>query len=455
MALIKLHEQDFTTRPYPLPRPAHIQAAAILHHMLLQSPHNYEALLLLTRIYMLLGTGSLALQTFAKLNVKQMQYDSVAHNIFSRLSTIHPQPAPRDEGFETKDTDPQWAYRVALDFYRRSGRATTIAKVKGLETGAYVNIQGSINLQDQLDRSICQRMYALEERRVERLLGGAPNGRYDHIVFDKSPVVDRRNFEGFMNLEAPHLPTFEEHVRAGPLIGEHGLRAMTLTDTLFYLLRNPKPTPGKTSQPDVFQFAGFEKEIREEELTYAELDNVKIQLGLLKGVQGLASGQSGAADVQAAVDQVTGWVAGKAQQLSDETYLDTKSIGMSDSLLLPCWTYLHSNICRLETLNATTLFIQGVAKSKAAKVPKDALDALRSKVSQLLEIIRTNTKTLKRHLTSSGVLGAITAACVNGDDGLRGELEQHLDEASLELFAGSLMESWEEALDGVATCGMF
>lgn len=181
MALIKLHQQNLADKATQTPQPILIQAAVILEHVLVGSPHNYEALLLLSRIYLLLGAGSLALQTFAKLNVKQMQYESVAHNLFTRLATIHPQPAAQPEGSEARHFDLQLGLRVALDFYKRSGVATTRAALQGLDCGSYVNTQGCIKLQEKLAKSLCRRMWALEERRVQRLLGGSPNTRYNHI----------------------------------------------------------------------------------------------------------------------------------------------------------------------------------------------------------------------------------------------------------------------------------
>ena len=38
-------------------------------------------------------------------------------------------------------------------------------------------------------------------------------------VFEAAPVVDKRNFDGFMDCEFPGQPSFEEHVRVGPLPG--------------------------------------------------------------------------------------------------------------------------------------------------------------------------------------------------------------------------------------------
>lgn len=48
-------------------------------------------------------------------------------------------------------------------------------------------------------------------------------------VFDAAEVTDQRSFEGFMNLEAPGQPTFEEYVRVGPLIGVSPLQIFLLS----------------------------------------------------------------------------------------------------------------------------------------------------------------------------------------------------------------------------------
>lgn len=181
MSLIRLYEVALDTKPYPLPSVALIRATVILEHLILKSPHNYEALLLLTRIYLLLGAGSLALKSFSKLAVKQTQYETVAHNLFTRLSTIHPHAAPPFDDSESKDVDPQIALRKALLFYRGSETSIPHARKTGLEYGSYVNVEQSIGFEKSLQNSVCKKMWALEVRRMQRLVGGPSADQYDHI----------------------------------------------------------------------------------------------------------------------------------------------------------------------------------------------------------------------------------------------------------------------------------
>jgi len=219
-----------------IPDTALIRAAGILDRLLVDSPHNYQALLLLVRIYLRLGAGSLALKTFSKLSVKQFQFETVAHNLFTRIATVHPHSAPPIEGAEYKDFDPQIALMQGLNFYRNADITTIRNRSNGLDYGSYVNVEGTIDLQRRLKNSICRKMYALEVRRTQRLVGGKPVGRYDEIgkftiytssvelclpdnaaANDESPMYDQRKFDAFMNCEAPGKPTFEERMRLGPL----------------------------------------------------------------------------------------------------------------------------------------------------------------------------------------------------------------------------------------------
>lgn len=158
-----------------------IRAASILERLLHDSPHNYSALLLLVRIYLLLGAGSLALKTFSKLSVKQFQFETVAHNLFTRLATIHPHSAPPVEGAEHKDFDPQSAFVQALNFYRHADITTVRQRGNGLEYGSYANVEGTIDLQKRLRDSVCRKLWAFEVRRIQRLVGGDPMNRYDEL----------------------------------------------------------------------------------------------------------------------------------------------------------------------------------------------------------------------------------------------------------------------------------
>lgn len=181
MSLMRFSEPCTSVADQQIPDAVLIRAAAILERLLVDSPHNYQALLLVVRIYLRLGAGSLALSSFSKLSVKQVQFETVAHNLFTRLATIHPHSAPPVEGAEYKDFNPQSAFVQALNFFRTADLTSTRHRTRGLDYGSYVNIEGTIELQRRLRQSICRRMWALDVRRIQRLAGGDPMTRYEDM----------------------------------------------------------------------------------------------------------------------------------------------------------------------------------------------------------------------------------------------------------------------------------
>lgn len=167
-----------------------IRASAILGRLFLDSPQNYHALLLQVRICHLLGAGSLALKAFSALKVKNLQWESVAHILYTRFATVHPHSGPITEDGECKDFDPQAAMVEALAVYRNTERTSLLYRNKGLDLGTYINVEETIELHRRLKESMCRKMFALEVRRMQRLVGGDPMDGFDDI--GKSNVVTSR-----------------------------------------------------------------------------------------------------------------------------------------------------------------------------------------------------------------------------------------------------------------------
>ncbi|EEP79941.1 predicted protein [Uncinocarpus reesii 1704] len=463
MSLMRVHKETRHLQPYP--SSVLVQAAGILEHLLLKSPHNYEALLLLVRVYLLLGAGSLALKTFAQLSVKQIQYETVAHNLFTRISTVHPQSAPPFAGLERKDFEPQTALRQALIFYRNGVNSTTHARSAGLDNGSYVNVEGSIDLQKNLKDSVCRKMWALELRKIQRLVGGPSVKQYDQLVFKMDAVIDKRSFDGFMNCELPDSPAFEEQVRLGPLPKERAVKALAVTDVLLsYLYTDPSLRENLMEQ--INKFAGLDLELPITELTSMEIESIKIHHLLIKLISTLNRMQaaSDVGSIDAIFSQIESWLNDKIATLTVSNPAEvagTINLAPSSSSTVspaPSWIYLHSNISLLETLKAICLFVSaqaaGKSKSKPANsISKEKLESLKILSKKLAEVVKVNTRRLKSHIAESGMLGQLVSLATTGprgtSEGISVEIAKMIDTSSLELFCGSLMESWDEALDGV------
>lgn len=147
-----------------------LQAGALIEFLVSHSEHNYQALLILVRIYGILGCGSLALKTYSRLSIKNIQLDTIAHNMFTRISTLHPSPAANttDHPLGKGDQDPSIGLHRALTVYQKSeDQIYRMAKL-AIEQGSYNNVLGFLALGEKLDKSICKIMYDTESRRITR-----------------------------------------------------------------------------------------------------------------------------------------------------------------------------------------------------------------------------------------------------------------------------------------------
>ncbi|KAJ6108395.1 Cytoskeleton organization protein (Dec1) [Penicillium sp. IBT 18751x] len=446
-----------------VPDSALIRAAGILERLLVDSPHNYQARLLLVRIYLMLGAGSLALSTFSKLSVKQIQYESVAHNLLTRLATIHPHSAPPVEGAEYKDFDPQAAFIQALNFYRTSEVSTLKFRTRCIAEGSFVNAEEMVQLRDRLRNSICRKMFALEVRRSQRLAGGDPMGRYDDIARNDSISVDSRDHDVFMNCEYPGKPSFEERMRVGPIPKENWMASARVTDQLFSVLKGITLQKPFSPELDVHDFSKLSISEAADDQTIAEKEAAKIHTLLLKAAVFMAGSKTtNLEQAEKALGGVEEFLESKKKDWKlDSTdvspIISTTAFYLSDSPTAPTWRFFHAVFTLLETLKALSQLANLALRKgpKSTKLPKECIDRLSDLVAEVFDLVRANAKVLRKRVSASGVLSGLVDLVGQGEvsnnysQELQQTLEATLDGSAVEVFCGSLMESWEDALDGV------
>ncbi|EED15274.1 cytoskeleton organisation protein (Dec1), putative [Talaromyces stipitatus ATCC 10500] len=468
-ALIRLNDSQGQPSQEKPPTAELIRSAAILEYLCQNSPHNYQILLLLVRVYLLLGAGSIAMKTFSKLSVKQIQNETVAHNLYTRIATIHPLGAPPIEA-EFKDFIPEVALSHAINFYDHADRTATRQRTMGLNLGSYANVEGTIELQQSLRNSICRRMWALEARRLDRLQGKDRFSRFDDIILDESEVVDKRTFDAFMNCEPLGAPSLEERLRLGPLPKKRWISATGIIDKIWGLnhqLLSQKPIKPDTALPDI-EILDMSDVV--DDMTLAERSNAEFHRLLLKATLLLSDSKSVVGqDINKIFNQMEEWVSKTLQSVSDEadlfanTTISVSSEG-NGKRPLPFWQYLHTSILLLETLKVLSSTIS-LLETSSKKLPKsgtkpskEAVQGLKEAANKLQEQIKSNTRTLRSSVIGSGVLGALTDLIFqqsqveesnDTNNELANELEQTLDASAVEVFCGELLESWEEALGGV------
>ncbi|KAJ5408707.1 hypothetical protein N7509_002590 [Penicillium cosmopolitanum] len=428
-----------------VPETALIRASGILEHLIQSSPHNYPAQLFLLRIYSLLGAGSMALSMFSKMSIKHMQYESVAHNFFTRLASIHPHSAPPIEGAEYKDFDPQSALVAGLKFYRGAEISTSRYRTSGLNQGAYVHTKELVELGRRLSKSICRRMYALDVRRAQRLVGGDSTVMWDKIARDTSPAADQRDSSVYMNCEFPGKPDFEERLRVGPKPMTNWLAAAQVTDQLFSVLKGVAVQRPLTPEMDLT--AASTPSDTAADQTPIEKEIALINWELLKVATFMAGSKATSSEeADNALGKLEDWLNLKKSDLT----LDEKKLVLLGDICISVFTIL-------ESLKAASQLTSLASRkvSKTVKLPKERVERLSALVPEVFELIRANTRSLKSHILAPGLLGLLVDSILYGnesgkyDQELQDTLDKGLDMSSLEISCHTLMESWSSALEGV------
>ena len=236
---------------------------------------------------------------------------------------------------------------------------------------------------------------------------------------------------------------------------------MTAADRLFMFLSRSRSQ--KKGSPEIdprivtsaIDEGADEKSNDEAELTVPELENSKVHQVLLRAlsiISGLREPNPDTGDdIDSLVSELEKWLtATNESRAGAENYVFQETIQLKHKPLAPSWIYLHSNLALLETLKAISLFLSFATgtKSKSASSIKNKAENLRSLVIQVGDRVRANIRHLKSQISEPGVLGELVDLVI-GNQEVGEEIGEIIDTSGLEVFCGEIMESWEDALDGV------
>jgi N-terminal acetyltransferase B complex non-catalytic subunit len=146
-----------------------VRAAAILIRASQTSPKNQDILQLWVRLFLHLGLPSLALGSFRALRIKEMLNETLAHLIFTRISTQQPFPAKFNN--DADKFDPRKELKGVLDYYLKAIKQANKylgANGNATQPDTLVEFQElKSSFQDSFTRKLC----LLERRRIERISG--------------------------------------------------------------------------------------------------------------------------------------------------------------------------------------------------------------------------------------------------------------------------------------------
>lgn len=169
MGLIRLYK---TRQHYPEHNNALLRSIVVLEHMLLRSKHNYDALLILVRLYMFLGAGSLALERYSRLSVKNLQHATVSWVLYTHISTIHPHPVTlsRTNGAGQTAIDPASDMAQAIDWHKSASGLCKKSVTSMQENGRWSMSLDALSTGTHIESGFSKLLLLVETKRIARFL---------------------------------------------------------------------------------------------------------------------------------------------------------------------------------------------------------------------------------------------------------------------------------------------
>lgn len=238
------------------------------------------------------------------------------------------------------------------------------------------------------------------------------------------------------------------------------MHAMITIDQLFGIVTGrPRLMPPDGLGADFYYRMAMDPPL--DEMTTAELHNWKVYSWLMKIVTVVISTSEDLGDATelaaSAVREIENWLVEMVPDLSEGVAAESKrALWLGKQLSVPYWSYLHWSFSLLETLKGLSAFLD-----MASKYPKALLVGLSSEkiqrltrlVNDVYQSVREGANEVKNKLGKEGVLSnlldLILAKGGEGSGDIGSVLEELTSNAWREIFCGSLIDSWQDAVDGI------
>lgn len=204
MACIHLAHQN---RSYAL-----LQGTAILEKLLISSMHNYDAILLLVRVYLYQGAVSRAFELYERLDVKNIQAYTLSWTLLTRISTIHPHTS------NTKRCDPHILLRDYLLWLQTKLDVSPTILQKHVENDNPMGLCETLQLQHLLRTSNTRFLLAVECDRILWRLNDPDRHKFRVPTIEGNLLLaDIRDSAAVPNYEHHGQPAMDQYVRPGPV----------------------------------------------------------------------------------------------------------------------------------------------------------------------------------------------------------------------------------------------
>jgi N-terminal acetyltransferase B complex non-catalytic subunit len=467
MALIKLDKMESNSAYTHL-----LQAMSLIENLRDDSQDNYKATLLSLCVSQLLGLGSIALAAFHDLSLREIQYDTLSHLIYTRISTLHPFAVTLRsmKSLDDRHKDSLEGVQFALKWKDKAVNGFLNFMSSGLESVYFDKILEFSKFKERLERSFTRGLLHIEKRRIARITERVsileePISHFEHAS------QDNRDYYSIPDFEYEGKPCFDEQVLTGckpkvrvssPFmlvayvysteIKEYWLAHQTLHDILQTILATKPGQQFPSSQTrilnDCIDYIAANADLAINELTPAER-NVSQGWSLLQPLIIFAiigpTSQHALKEPKKGIDELFTWLGDSSLTSEGEE---------SNSCILPHWSRLTPLYLHLELFKAIMNFIETsltLSKQKShhtnGKFSVETLNKIKKTCKDKADIVQKEAREWKKRLEKNGIEDVLSVFDHSGE--ISTALDEVVGKDRMRKYAKEFVDSAAEALDGV------
>ena len=365
-----------------------LRAVLFLEVARAQNEDMFPISVLLVECYIKLGLGSRAMDVFLKLNMKNLQYDSAAHLLLTRISTFH----PHTSASEGLPLDPLKTLVDGLDVLQQFDVSVPNGVRVGLTNGSYSNIMNLVEAKSFFRFSMNKWLYRIEYQRVKRLFNS-----YPHLVpeIPDSELHDKRDY-GFL----PHFVEgdgrLHDYLRAGPKPGRTYIDGMFFVENVVEFLKFDLEGDKKRAATAYNRTQGaaslneFSVHDFRNDMTGVERSLLDFALCVLRVIAWVKEGQSTPEAIISQVKEIEVSLKNAIQFTKKSTGTWETNHAMVQTvrgIRVPVWEYLHDSYYQLELCVILGLFLDWMkkhGKSKGVQQTKQEVSFDGAKVMSVL-----------------------------------------------------------------------
>ena len=426
------------------------RSVALLEFALNKSKHNYDILLILVRIYMHLGAGSLAIARYSQLSIKNIQHLTISWLLFTRLSTTHPYPVkfPGLDGHKVT-VDPLEETKDILNWYQRAYQLNRQSMESFCANNQWMMELDALEAKSALQDSFSRLLLLVESSRMRRLR--YPKDETGEKSFQtirlSQTIKDTRDSAAFPDYEAYGQPKFWEILPSmevpGLTVPNESWLALNYRQTLIW----DSLCGGDDGIIDNSDFASFKQHYdnQEDASSYAEDYLFDVCNLIQRGLEQLRSQVAKSGRVADSVGQILLKV--------NETFKEATT-NSSEIRADPPGSFtanaLHDFFCSLETCLFVRKFADMVQSMERPEIwMAKMLADLQSGCRKIAALVLESATVHRTNLGSQSTFDALYHKCSESDKVGR-ELNHLLaNPVSMHKVLKTLQESWIDAFDGV------